>query len=754
METIIRKSIVFLATAWGPRLGGINSFNMDLAVAIAALLGSSYDVYCVVLEYVNGDIENAKELGVELLPLNVADDRYDEHRAFETWEKLRVKKSDINVEWWVGHDVISGVAANALPEIAGQGRSAVINHMSYIDYCAYKEGVGAVAQKKHQQQENVFLKADKLFAVGPLLRDTLTDLMPKEDVTMLIPGLIPNIDAQPRKTFSAITFGRLDPENDKIKQSILALSAFSSALCSADKEDAYPECLRKNPRMYLYGISESGGEEERYLKLHAQKIAGKAINLISLPFTSDRQELFKELSKASVALMLSWHEGFGLTGWEAISAEVPLIISENSGLYEFIEETLHGAGVGCLYSVRIKGDFGDDDNLNYKDDTLTEVKDLILKCANKIERARKNAKLLKEQLIEKGYTWDYTARSFAEALNLESGTIDIFSIGQKQNEEKTIGDQKIVSDDFNRNHDLINYLNSKIKKQQATIDFLNKDVNDNKLLSLMRQVVCYNQGEYAQYSFLAGYIHNRLETDDAPMSSVSLSDFLNRYITRVSRNNFIFLKKYFHGRNAVEPRFCIKGSIRREASDNIVEIVRDRQVNYFSEYPLDANSAFTFVKAKGTYFLCNDIPKSVAEGTYLNSRIDLEAARCYVKASVGNKKANDHILDDEWVKCWYKPERVDGGTSELNDLSCYKSTLIVPLTLWNVGLDEMFRDTIRVENVGRTIFGYLCLDHTCINYFTSADIDVGYIFADLLSLYLITRATYTEYSNVFTEKQN
>jgi glycosyltransferase involved in cell wall biosynthesis len=50
------------------------------------------------------------------------------------------------------------------------------------------------------------------------------------------------------------------------------------------------------------------------------------VNLHALPYTDDRQQLYSELSRASVALMPSWHEGFGLVAWEAIAAGVPLIV--------------------------------------------------------------------------------------------------------------------------------------------------------------------------------------------------------------------------------------------------------------------------------------------------------------------------------------------------------------------------------------------------------------------------------------------
>jgi len=52
----------------------------------------------------------------------------------------------------------------------------------------------------------------------------------------------------------------------------------------------------------------------------------------------------------------------------------------------------------------------------------------------------------------------------------------------------------------------------------------------------------------------------------------------------------------------------------------------------------------------------------------------------------------------------------------------------------------------------RTIFGYLCFDHVEENYFNDdIDIDVGYIFADIISLYMVTRSIYTELSTTYSK---
>ncbi len=279
--------------------------------------------------------------------------------------------------------------------------------------------------------------------------------------------------------------------------------------------------------------------------------------------------------------------------------------------------------------------------------------------------------------------------------------------------------------------------------------------------AFMREVICYNQGEYTQYSFLAGELHKRLKdslrefpTDIEMLRRLcdQLEDFLRRNLTRVSQKNFKYIKAYFRrNHTGTEPRVCIKGNYEKDSKNYIVQVIRDRKVPYWSAYPLEDNSGFIDV-GNSLYSLCNDIPKQVATDKYRNARIDPELAREYYKERSleppTSRDKQDFQYDEAWIKCW--------KTSDPSEpQSCYKSTLIIPMTLRNNKLDRAFWDIMSVKarrEVSRTIFGYLCLDHVQEYYFNETiDIDVGYIFADILSLYMITRSIYTELSDAFYE---
>jgi len=273
------------------------------------------------------------------------------------------------------------------------------------------------------------------------------------------------------------------------------------------------------------------------------------------------------------------------------------------------------------------------------------------------------------------------------------------------------------------------------------------------LLLLINRATCYNQGAFLDYSFLASERHKELkqvlnaeEANYTRLSELaaSLINFLNQRLHESVVVNFKFLETYFQGRHPGPPRFCVKGNFRTADSDLIVSVFRDRAVNYVSDSECQENTGFQKVVASGKYYLQNDIPSAASRGEYINPRLKTLPVRNYEEKQ--HRKFLRHLFkfsdtDYEWAECW------EGG----GDLSsAYKSTLIIPMTLVNSHMSSEFIQSLKVKNVDRTIFGFLCIDHTKENYFREElDVHVGYIFADMISLYLFARLQYTEISETF-----
>jgi hypothetical protein len=58
----------------------------------------------------------------------------------------------------------------------------------------------------------------------------------------------------------------------------------------------------------------------------------------------------------------------------------------------------------------------------------------------------------------------------------------------------------------------------------------------------------------------------------------------------------------------------------------------------------------------------------------------------------------------------------------------------------------------KIPEGSRAIWGFLCLDHPEVNFFRkSDDVIIGYIFADIMSLYFIANFVHTEISKTFNQ---
>jgi glycosyltransferase involved in cell wall biosynthesis/tetratricopeptide (TPR) repeat protein len=426
-------TLIAFATEWGSKHGGINSFNTDFLKQFGAAYHHGVQIICVVTQHTREAEEEAVKAHVRLIALPYV----PQSRTFDSaigslsidlLDKARVT-FDPEHTIWLGHDLITGEAAIAAAKVRC-GRSAVIHHMSYRDYESYAEDSKSALEKTEKQTE-ILKHADLVLAIGPLLRDAASDRTEgSKPIHMLIPGLSEINTRETPRTFVAFLSGRLTPDAARIKQSHLGIAAFATAEAKAHTEGG-PEALKRRPTLLLRGvdfenrISEASlstvQNPETDLKDFTEYYGKGVINLQALPYTESRAQLYAELSGASVALMPSWHEGFGLVAWEAIAAGVPLIVGENTGVYRLLEDELFGAQKGFLYPLDVRGQsqfpyFRPED----LEATVTAISSVALNPAN----ARNRASMLRNMLLEK-YTWTRCCESAAEAFGwqLQKGSV-------------------------------------------------------------------------------------------------------------------------------------------------------------------------------------------------------------------------------------------------------------------------------------------------------------------------------------------
>lgn len=274
------------------------------------------------------------------------------------------------------------------------------------------------------------------------------------------------------------------------------------------------------------------------------------------------------------------------------------------------------------------------------------------------------------------------------------------------------------------------------------------------MINLVRRATCYNQGELAQFLYLSSYFHRELKNEmcasypnqrNVEKKSKELINYLNIKFAQVTANNFAFCTEYFEKTDRLHPRVCLKGTFDGE----IVDFFRNIPTGYSTRHSPESNSGFHEVIKNGQFFLANDLISKTFSGEYINPRLQQSIIEEYKEKNktLNNKELIQTITNKIWLSFWSNSTSSYPKSNENSD--CYQSTLIIPLTLRNITLSELFLELTNFPNVEREIMGFLCFDYHQKNFFNATDVDFGYIIADFLSLYIITRLNYTTQSDTY-----
>ncbi len=396
-------TIILYATAWGPRHGGVNAFNRNLAVALAGLPEGRGRVFCAVA----GEIDevaraDAMANNVELIAIAPGQDETFPLAGTKSVKAFLADRLADARTLHIGHDSVTGAAANHA-RTAMPGESLVIHHMNYEAYQGVKAGLAARAEAKVQAQREIFQRADRVAAVGPLLANLARNMVGGVDILTLNPGLEVVENHSPNDVVAALTYGRFDRANTIIKQAPLVAAGFGAACKDRSITAFNNHCLR------VIGLDHKDVDEDAKLKEIADAAAGgRVINILPLPFAGNPEALKEQLRRANLACVLSFHEGFGLSAWEAIGAAVPLVVTKNSGVYKLVSDLLGPAGKGCLFGVDIEARR---ESPHYTEKDVETVSAAIRQVAANLEEAKLGAEQLRSMLLKKGgLTWTRAAQ--------------------------------------------------------------------------------------------------------------------------------------------------------------------------------------------------------------------------------------------------------------------------------------------------------------------------------------------------------
>jgi glycosyltransferase involved in cell wall biosynthesis/tetratricopeptide (TPR) repeat protein len=326
-------TMLLLGTEWFPQNGGLSRFNRDLCCALAA---SGINVSCVVLDASSTERLDAAHHNVNLISASLASGISAENRLLL---KIHELPENYLPDYIVGHGRITGPAAAAQIQFYPSAKRIHFVHMSPDEIEWLKtDRLGDVAARAEERtgiEIDLATDAHRAIAVGPRLFDRLArDLSAFCEAPpplVFVPGFdiernAPTRRPPPGGPFKVLLMCRA--EDEVIKG--LDIAAKALARIPTASIGRVELCVRGS-------AAGSGG------MLQAKLAAiSKDVGVVVRNFSVDMNRLDGELRSASLALMPSRAEGFGLFGAEAIVAGTPSLISAESGLGELLQSLLHG----------------------------------------------------------------------------------------------------------------------------------------------------------------------------------------------------------------------------------------------------------------------------------------------------------------------------------------------------------------------------------------------------------------------------
>lgn len=319
--------MTMLAAEWGsPKHGDMSTMNRELAINLAKVQWRKNERVKVqvtfFVPYHGCSLQEKRE--AEKFNVTIVEAR--EYPGMGEYYCLCFPEEDTSIDVVIGHDVILG----------GQAKVIKLQHK-----CRWVQVLHTHPKEPNGQMENKNVtknckNADLVMTVGPKLKEVYSSQLRgcgKEDnVIEFTPGIVEELFIQHARrdnaTFRVLLLGRIDPKDFKQKGYDVAVKAFKDKL----KGESY--CL-----VLVCAPKKREGEVREYLK---KEFGIPEEQLEIKEFIESREELKGLFRQVDLAIMPSRTEGFGLSALEALSAGLPILVSNNSGLAQALREIEFG----------------------------------------------------------------------------------------------------------------------------------------------------------------------------------------------------------------------------------------------------------------------------------------------------------------------------------------------------------------------------------------------------------------------------
>ena len=325
-DRTVEVQVTILASEWGSSKGGLSTINRELAIQLAKFPDVKVTFFLPKCSH-----ESKKEAQRNGIFIAEAERRpgFDEELDW-----LSFPPENLQIDVVVGHGVKLGRQAQFIRK-SHKCRWVQVVHTDPEKlgmHKCYENPISKGGQKHHVEVE-LCQMADLVVGVGPKLTEAFRKYLrwckKDQDVFEFTPGVFADFASvehalDERKHRTVMVFGRGDDEDFELKGFDIAARSVA-ALHDTD----------------LVFVGAPDGKEQEIAKRLLD--SGIPKGRLTVRGFKDREALKREFCEADLVLMPSRTEGFGLTGLEALSAGLPVIVSKNSGFGEALDSVLFGS---------------------------------------------------------------------------------------------------------------------------------------------------------------------------------------------------------------------------------------------------------------------------------------------------------------------------------------------------------------------------------------------------------------------------
>ena len=323
--------VTILASEWGSSKGGLSTLNRELAIQLAKC--SCIEVTFFLLKCSDEDKKAAASHGIRILEA-ARRPGYNEEL-----DRLSFPPEYLKIDVVVGHGVKLGHQAQVIRD-SHKCKWVQVVHTDAEELGMFKcyENPIATGEEKHHVEVELCRMADFVVGVGPKLAEAFRKYLGfckrHEDVFELIPGLFEDFSSvqqvlDERKECSVLVFGRGDAEDFKLKGFDIAAKSVAAL----------------SDTILVFVGAPHGKHEEIAKRFTDFGIPAKRLKVRG--YIGSREDLKRLFCEVDLVLMPSRTEGFGLTGLEALSAGLPVLVSKKSGF----GEALGSVPCGSLFVI-------------------------------------------------------------------------------------------------------------------------------------------------------------------------------------------------------------------------------------------------------------------------------------------------------------------------------------------------------------------------------------------------------------------